>query len=134
MIRYLLQFFNNIFLTPMNKRHDDAIHNEARGRPVGLANSYGKTDKSILLRETFFAHLGEGEGEGEGGLTQERFSNFSNNRFFQAKKLPEKNLVSKEEYYRQHNFKQTKSFNLDKFGVGNYIPDLPIGTICILKL
>ena len=29
-------------------------------------------------------------GGGGGGVTQERFSNFSNNRFFQAEKLPEK--------------------------------------------
>ena len=45
----------------------------------------GKIHRSILLRETFFARLGGG-----GGFTQERFSNFSNNRFFQAEKLPEK--------------------------------------------
>ena len=88
MIRYLLQFFNNLFLTHINKRHDDAIHNEARGRPVGLASSYGKAHKSILLRETFFARLGGGGG-GDRGFTQERFSNFSNNRFFQAEKLLE---------------------------------------------
>ena len=44
----------------------------------------GKTHKSILLRKMFFARLGGG------GVTQERFSNFSNNRFFQAGKLPEK--------------------------------------------
>ena len=29
-------------------------------------------------------------GGGGGGVTQERFSNFSNNRLFQAEKLPEK--------------------------------------------
>ena len=46
----------------------------------------GKTHKSILLRKTFFARLGGGGG----GCTQERFSNFSNNRFCQAEKLPEK--------------------------------------------
>ena len=46
-----------------------------------------------------------------GGVTQERFSNFSSNRFFQAEKLP-KNLLSKEEYYRQHNFKPNKLFKL----------------------
>ena len=34
------------------------------GRSVGIANSYGKTDKSILLRETFFARLWEGGGGG----------------------------------------------------------------------
>ena len=48
----------------------------------------GKIHRLILLRETFFARFfffGGG-----GGITQERFSNFSNNRFFQAEKLPEK--------------------------------------------
>ena len=44
----------------------------------------GKIHRSILLEETFFARLGGG------GVMQERFSNFSNNRFFQAEKLPEK--------------------------------------------
>ena len=49
-------------------------------------NYLGKTHKSILLQETFFfARLGGG-----GGVTQERFSNVSNNRFFQAEKLPGK--------------------------------------------
>ena len=47
------------------------------------------------------------------GVTQERLSNFSNNRFFQAEKLPE-NLVSKEEYYNQHNFKPNKLFKLEQ--------------------
>ena len=75
----------------MNKRHDDAIHNEARGQPVGLANSYEKTDKSILLRKRFLHVWGKG-----GGFKQERFSSFSNNRFFQAKKLTEKTLSARE--------------------------------------
>ena len=69
----------------------------------------GKIHRSILLQERFFAGLGGG---GRGG-TQERFSNFSNNRLFQAEKLPE-NLVSKEEYYRQHNFKPNKLFKLEQ--------------------
>ena len=54
-----------------------------------LRIAFGKTHKSILLRETLFARLGGGGGGG-GRFTQERFSNFSNNRFFQAEKLPEK--------------------------------------------
>ena len=45
----------------------------------------GKIHRSILLRETFL-HVWGG-----GAITQERFSNFSTNRFFfQAEKLPEK--------------------------------------------
>ena len=46
----------------------------------------GKIHRSILLQETFFARLGGGGG----GFTQERFSNFSNNRSFEAEKLTEK--------------------------------------------
>ena len=81
----------------------------------------GKIHRSILLRETFFARLGGGGG---GAVTQERFSNFSNNRFFQAEKLPE-NLVSKEECYRNITLSQTSCLSLNKFGVdlGDYIPD-----------
>ena len=112
----------------MNERHNDAIHNEARGRLVGLANSYGKTDRSILLRETFSAHLGEGGG----GFTQERFSNLGNNQFFQAKKLTEKNLSARKNIIG--NITLSKPSRLTWLGVGNYIPDLPIGTIRILKL
>ena len=87
----------------------------------------GKTHKSILLRETFFARLGGGGG---GEVTQERFSNFSNNRFFQAEKLPE-NLASKEEYYTQHNFKPKKSFKLEQIWRRQLHSWLPIGTIHI---
>ena len=39
--------------------------------------------------------------------------NFSNNRFFQAEKLPEKSC-QQEEYYRQHNSKPNKSFKLEQ--------------------
>ena len=46
---------------------------------------------------------------GGGRFTQERFSNFSNNRFFKQRNY-RKNLVSKEEYYKQRNFKPNKSF------------------------
>ena len=54
-----------------------------------------ETQKSILLQETRF-FLG---GEGGGGVTQERFSNVSNNRFFSSRKITGK-PISKEEYYR----------------------------------
>ena len=62
------------------------------------------------------------------GVTQERFSNFSNNRFFQAEKLPQ-NLFSKEEYYRQHNFEPNKSFKLGQIGRRQLHSSLLIGTI-----
>ena len=94
MIRYLLQFINNLFLTHINKRHDDAIHNEARGRPVGLANSYRKTHKSILLRETFFAHLGRI------GVSHKNVSQILAIIDFFKQRNYRKNFVSKEEYYR----------------------------------
>ena len=49
----------------------------------------GKTHKTILLRKTFFPRFFFfGGGGGAGDVTQERFSNFSSNRFFQAEKLP----------------------------------------------
>ena len=46
----------------------------------------GRLTNRFCYGKRFFARLGEGGGGG----TQERFSNFSNNQFFQAKKLPEK--------------------------------------------
>ena len=48
-----------------------------------------------------------------GGVTQERFSNFSKSDFFNQRN-DRKNLVSKEEYDRQHNFKPNKSFKLEQ--------------------
>ena len=77
-----------------------------------------KSHRSILLREMFFARLGEG-----GGFTQERFSNFSNNRFFQAEKLPEKTLSARKNIIGNITLSQTSCLSLNKFGVGNYIPD-----------
>ena len=41
-----------------------------------------------------------GGGGGGGAVTQERFSNFSTNRFFFKQRNYRKNLVSKEEHYR----------------------------------
>ena len=90
----------------------------------------GKTHKSILLRETFFYctfffFLGGGE-----GFMQKRFSNFSNNRFFMQRNY-RKNVVSKEEYYRQHNFKPNKSFKLEQIWRRQLHSWLPMGTIRI---
>ena len=51
----------------------------------------GRLTNRFCYAKHFFACLGGGGGGGGGGgFTQERFSNFSNNRFFQAEKLPEK--------------------------------------------
>ena len=88
----------------------------------------GKIHRSILLRETFFARLGGGGG---GAVTQERFSNFSTNRFFFKQRNYRKNLVSKEEHYRQHNFKPNKLFKLEQIWRRPLHSRLPIGTIRI---
>ena len=66
----------------------------------------------------FFACLGKGR-----GFTQERFSNFSNNRFFQAEKLLEKTLSARKNIIGNITLSKTSRLNLDKFGIGNYIPD-----------
>ena len=57
------------------------------------------------------------------GFTQECFSNFSNNRFFQAEKLLEKTLSSRKNIIGNITLSKTSRLNLDKFGIGNYIPD-----------
>ena len=56
------------------------------------------------------------------GFTQERFSNYGNNRFLQAEKLPE-SLVIKEENYIQITLSPTSCLNLDKFHVGTCVSD-----------
>ena len=63
---------------------------------------------------------------GGGGFTQERFSNFGNNRFFQAEKLLEKTLSAGKNIIGNITLSQTSRLSLDKFGVGNYIPDCPL--------
>ena len=71
-------------------------------------------------------HVSEGGGGGGGGgfgsCTQERFSNFGNNRFFKQRNC-RKLLVSKEEFIGNINLHQTSRLNLDKFGINNDIPD-----------
>ena len=52
---------------------------------------FGKIHRPILLQETFFARLGGGGG----GVTQERFSNFSNNRFFSSREITGKTLSAR---------------------------------------
>ena len=69
----------------------------------------GKTHKSILLRETFSASLGGGGGGVRKNVSQIlALINFFKQRNYR------KNFVSKEEYYRQHNFKPNESFKLEK--------------------
>ena len=62
-------------------------------------------------------------GGGVGVFTQERFSNFSNNRFFQGEKLQEKALSARKNIIGNVTSSKTNRLNLDKFGIGNYIPD-----------
>ena len=57
------------------------------------------------------------------GFTQECFSNFSNDRFFQAEKLLEKTLSARKNIIGNITLSKTGHLNLNKFGVGNYIPD-----------
>ena len=78
----------------------------------------GKTHKSILLRETFFfLHVWGG-----GGGQEQRFSNVSNNRFFN-REITGKTLPAWKNVIGNITLSQTSGLNLDKFGVGNYIPD-----------
>ena len=66
---------------------------------------------------------GGGGGGGGRGFTQECFSNFSNKRFFQAEKLLEKTLSARKNIIGSITLSKISRLNLDKFGVGNYIPD-----------
>ena len=59
---------------------------------------------------------------GGGGITQEWFLNFGNNRFFKQRNYREilsvrKNVIG------NINVGQTSRLNLDKFGISNNIPD-----------
>ena len=83
----------------------------------------GKTHKSILLWETLFAHFG-------GGLFKNISQILAIIDFFEQKNY-QKNFVSKEEYYRQRNFKPNKSFKLEQIWHRQLHSWLPIGTIHI---
>ena len=64
-----------------------------------------------------------GGGGGGGEVTQERFSNFSNNRFFSSREITGKTLSARKNIIGNINLRQTSCLSLNKFGVGNYIPD-----------
>ena len=78
----------------------------------------GKIHRSILLRETFFARLGRGVGGWGGGLRKNASQILAIIDFFQAEKLPEKPCQQ-----GRITLSQTSCLSLNKFGVGNYIPD-----------
>ena len=69
----------------------------------------GKTHKSILLQDMF--SLSE-------GFIRERFSHFSNNRFFKQTNYQKTLSVSKNLTVNT-NLGQTSLVNLGKFGIGN---------------
>ena len=69
----------------------------------------GKIHRSILLQETFFARLGGGVG----GLRKNVSQILAIIDLFKQRNY-QKNLVSKEEYYRRHNFKPNKLFKLEQ--------------------
>ena len=79
--------------------------------------SKGRLANRFCYRKHFFECLGGR------GFIQERFSNFSNNRFFQAEKLLEITLSARKNIIGNITLSKTSRLNLDKFGVGNYIPD-----------
>ena len=80
----------------------------------------GKTHKTILPRETFFARLGGGGG---GGVHKNVSQMLAIIDFFNRQIM--ENVVSKEECYniRKNVISQISRLNLDKFGVSNCIPD-----------
>ena len=97
-------------MTHINKRHDDAIHSEA-SRPAGRPSQFVREDSQIdfATGNVFFGRWGGG---GE-GVTQDLFSNFSNNRFFQTEKLPEKILSARKNIIGNITLRKTSRLNLD---------------------
>ena len=74
----------------------------------------GKIHRSILLGETFLHVWGRGGG---GGLRKNVSQILAIIDFFKQKNC-RKNVVSKEEYCRQHNFKPNKLFKLEQIWRG----------------
>ena len=73
----------------------------------------GKTHKSILLRKTYAFSLTE-------GFIRERFSHFSNNRFFKQTNC-QKTLSVRKNLAVNTNLGQTSRLNLDKCGIGTVV-------------
>ena len=70
-------------------------------------------------------------GEGGGGGLHKNVSQILAIIDFFKQRNYRKNLLSKEEYYRQHNFEPNKSFKLGQIRRRQLHSRLPIGTICI---
>ena len=82
----------------------------------------GKTHKTILPQETFFARLGGGGGGGGG--VHKNVSQMLVIIDFLTDKLLEKRCKQGKCYnIRKNVISQISRLNLHKFGVGNYIPD-----------
>ena len=77
----------------------------------------GKIHKLILLQETFFSHLEVW------GLYTRMFLKFWQQLIFQAEKWQEKLLSVRENFIDGVNLGQTSYLNLDKFGIGNNVPE-----------
>ena len=60
---------------------------------------------------------------GGGAVAQERFSNFSTNRFFSSREITGKTLSARKNIIGNITLSQTSCLGLNKFGVGHYIPD-----------
>ena len=105
----------------VEKAFDNVWHNRLRYETLQLG--LGKTHKSILLWETFFWTFG-------GGSHKNISQILAIIDFFKQRNYL-KNLVSNEEYYRQHNFKPNKSFKLGPIWCCQLHSCLPIGTIHI---
>ena len=69
-----------------------------------------QTKGRLTNRFSYGAHLGEG-----GGLHKNVSQILATIDFFKQRNY-RKNLFSKEEYYRQHNFEPNKSFKLGQIG------------------
>ena len=80
--------------------------------------------------ETFFLHLEKGGGGGGGGVT-ENVSQILATINFSSGEIDGKFLPAWKNFIGSINLGQTSRLNLGKFGIGNDIPDRPIGTVRI---
>ena len=76
----------------------------------------GKIHRSILLQETLFARLG-------GGGLRKNVSQILAVIDFSSREITEKTLSARKNIIGNITLSQTSCLSLNKFGVGNYIPD-----------
>ena len=97
-----------------------------RGVGWGGDSSKGRLTNRFCYGKRFFARLGGGGGM---GVLHKNVSQILATIDFFKQRHYWKNLVSKEEYYRQHNFEPNKSFKLGQIGRRQLHSWLLIGTI-----